>query len=67
MTDYGWKIRTIKAASNESVMLDDNVSFASPCFAGAKKGDTWAVRHEPGAACFGQVRQAILLQPADRK
>jgi hypothetical protein len=63
---WGWKIRTIKAASENSVTLDDSVSFSGHCFAGAQVGDIWAVKHEKGDACFGKVRQAILLQPAGR-
>jgi len=62
----GWAIRIIKSVSGESVQLNDGVSFFSPCFNGARPGDIWAVKHEPGIGCFGQVRQAILLQPAGR-
>ena len=62
----GWTIRKIKSTDGRSVQLDDGVSFYSECFAGAMAGDTWAVRHEGGGACFGIVRQAILLQPVGR-
>lgn len=62
----GWAIRRIERASNDSVTLNDGVSFCSPCFAGAVEGDIWAVCHESGGACFGQVRRAILLEPARR-
>lgn len=62
----GWVIRRIERARHESVTLNDGVSFCSPCFAGAAEGDIWAVCHEPGIACFGQVRRAILLEPARR-
>ena len=61
----GWTVRSIVASDeNGTVMLDDGVSFSSPCFAHAQAGDIWAVHHEPGSGCFGQVRQAVLLSPA---
>ncbi len=62
--DLGWTIRRIEKAENESVILNDGVSFCSPCFARAVKGDIWAVYHESGIGCFGQIRRAILLEPA---
>ena len=37
--EQSWQIRAIISASGESVTLDDGVSFASPCFAGAQIGD----------------------------
>ena len=62
----GWTIRQIISVNGTSVELNDYVSFSSECFAGAVAGDIWAVKHEPGAGCFGCVRQAILLQPVGR-
>lgn len=62
--ELGWAIRRIANVTADSVTLNDGVSFCSPCFEGAAVGDTWAVFHEAGGACFGQVRQAVLLDPA---
>ncbi len=62
----GWQIRKIMKSNGVTVMLDDGVSFDSPCFSGAMAGDIWAVKHEPGVACFGSIKQAVLLQPVGR-
>ena len=59
----GWAVRRIDRATEHSVTLNDGVSFSSPCFAGAKEGEIWAVKHEHGAACFGAVNRAVLLEP----
>lgn len=59
----GWAIRRIESATESSVTLNDGVSFSSPCFSGAKAGEIWAVKHEPGAGCFGAVNRAVLLEP----
>ena len=59
----GWAIRRIESATEHSVTLNDGVSFSSPCFSGAKAGEIWAVKHEPGASCFGAVNRAVLLEP----
>jgi hypothetical protein len=61
--ELGWAIRRITNATADSVTLNDGVNFCSPCFEGAAVGDTWAVFHEAGGACFGQVRRAVLLDP----
>ena len=60
----GWAIRKIARVTDQTVELNDGVSFDSPCFAGARAGDIWAVCHEGGTGCFGRVRRAILLEPA---
>ncbi len=62
----GWQVRLIKDANGKQVTFNDGVSFRSPCFAGAMTGDTWVVKYEPGQACFGQIRKAILLDPVGR-
>jgi hypothetical protein len=62
----GWTIRRIESVGNGGVTLNDGVTFYSPCFAGAAAGDIWAVCHEAGVTCgcFGEVRRAVLLEPA---
>lgn len=62
----GWQVRIIESTCKKSVTLGDAVSFSSPCFAGARVGDIWAVKYEPSFSCFGKIQQAILLQPAGR-
>lgn len=65
--DLGWQIRKIKYSNGDQVMLNDGVSFTSPCFAGAMPGDLWAVKHEPGNGCYGCVKSAVLLESYRRR
>lgn len=59
----GWTIRKIKAIGRDgSVTLNDGISFRSPCFAAAKVGEIWAVKHEPCAwFAFGAINQACFV------
>jgi hypothetical protein len=62
--DLGWTIRRIDGVSaSGAVRLNDGVSFASPCFEGARTGDIWAVKYKPSFGGFGKIEQAILLAP----
>ena len=61
----GWKVRRIIKRTEDSVTLDNNVSYMSACFNDAKIGELWAVLHEPcGPFVFGMVEKAIRLEPA---
>ena len=62
-SDWGWKVRRIIRADEDSVTLDTGISFMSPCIKDAKVGELWAVCHEScGSFVLGMVEKAIRLE-----
>lgn len=66
MQKLGWCIRKIDVVGENSVQLSDGVSFMSPCFTGAKVGETWAVKYEEGFS-LGAINRATLLESAGER
>ncbi len=58
----GWTVRKIVISKDGVVLLEDGVTFTSPCLSNAKAGETWAVKYEPSVSVFGQIKQAVLLE-----
>jgi hypothetical protein len=65
-SEFGWKVRRIKSVNNGSVTFDIGWSVASECFADAKAGELWAVKHEERRPwAFGKVEVAVKLEDAE--